>query len=695
MDAWPFHPAYPQLRLFAAEAPAGMEPEALADPFVTLGDRGGFSRVLLAEVVGVRGAPLLPVAVKLQSDEYPFLPEGAGVGLTNDDVEAAWRREIEALERCGPAGGGGIPAPVEVLDRPPGEAALLPPTIYCKRRRAFFAAPCPACGAPLADVRDDRLLESLALPRRDRSLARFLACGACLERGATRLWTLIKEPDTGAAGAAVGDAQDLFRALGPLARRPGGVFPCQGCEHVPGCHPEASAGEALRLLTPVTFYESRAIALPFVHLRWDEAMPLVGGAPLEAIARGVAVEPGRRREIERLAPLLAAQPAHLFSHDVAGKLGLEVLRLKLGLFAQLCRAVATLHRHAGAPHLGLTPTRVLAAVDPEPAGLPWLWRLGVRLAGVGNARARALPAGGDALPVTPYERPLLVDPIFAPPLLRETPLADLPGVATPLALTAAGAAGVVLELTLAADAVDLAGVSRNDVLDVSIVQARPPLAQRLVAVPAGPAARGLRLRTLPFPADTSLRDTLAQLVGTPLPRTRFTVHPCLHVPVDVHALGMLLLVGLLGHPARSPAAVGAAVDEVRQRLLLRGRSLGDDPGDALLAEAVDALATDAFAKGHLFADPEAHAAAASVLPDALWHDALLVGLRGVTWLRGFGICRDAADFDPQHPEVKTEYLLELVESLLRRIDAALLGLPGRDAEVRAALARIAREMKVE
>ena len=63
-------------------------------------------------------------------------------------------------------------------------------------------------------------------------------------------------------------------------------------------------------------------------------------------------------------------------------------------------------------------------------------------------------------------------------------------------------------------------------------------------------------------------------------------------------------------------------------------------------------------------------------------------------MRGFGICRDAADFDPQHPEVKTEYLLELTESLLRRIDAALLGLPGRDGEVRAALARIAREMKV-
>src|SRR5262245_51154480 len=162
VDAWPFHPPFPGLRLAAAEAPPGMEPEALADPFVTLGDRGGFSRVLLAEVRGARDAPLLVATVKLQTDEYPFLPEGVGVGLTSEDVESAWQREVELLDRCGGAGSG-IPSPVEVLERAPGAPALLPPSLYCKRRRAFFAAPCPACGGPLSDVRDDRLLESLGL----------------------------------------------------------------------------------------------------------------------------------------------------------------------------------------------------------------------------------------------------------------------------------------------------------------------------------------------------------------------------------------------------------------------------------------------------------------------------------------------------------------------------------------------------
>jgi hypothetical protein len=692
VDAWPFHPPFPGLRLAAAEAPPGMEPEALADPFVTLGDRGGFSRVLLAEVRGAQDAPLLLVAVKLQSDEYPFLPEGVGVGLTCEDVESAWQREVDLLDRCGGAGSG-IPSPVEVLERAPGAPALLPPTLYCKRRRAFFAAPCPACGGPLSDVRDDRLLESLGLPRRDRSLARFLGCSACQASGSTRLWALLKEAD---GGAAVQDAQDLFREFGTLARQPGRVLPCQGCEHVPRCYPENAAGEALRLLTPVTFYESRAVGLPFLHLRWDEAMQLAGGAEFATIVEGAATEPGRAGELRRLRGVLESQSAYVFEHDVSGKLGLEVLRLKLGLFAQLCRAVAALHRHARAPHLGITPGRVLVPIDPGPSGLPWLWRLGVRLVGLGNARSRTLPATvGDALPVVPYERPLLVDPVFAPPRLRETPLADLPAVATLLAVTPAGDANAVLELVIEADTVDLTSVSRGDLLDISIVQARPPLALKLVAVPTATPGRRLTVKTLPFPAGAGLRDTLAQLVGTPMPRTRFTVQACLHVPVDVHALGMMLLTGLLGHATRSPAAVAAAVQEVRQRILQRARDRGAEAGDGLVADAVGALTSDAFATRHLFADPEAHGAAAAALPEALWLDALLVGLRAVTWLRGFGICHDAADFDPQHPEVKTEFLLELVESLLRRVDAALFGLPGRGAEVRAALARIAREMKVE
>src|SRR5262249_33066298 len=207
----------PCLSLVLLEPPRGKELSDVADAFVTVGARGALSRVLVGELRGPVGKSVLRLAVKLQSDEYPIPPEGGPGALTNDAVEAAWDREVDLLERGGGARAG-IPGLVEVLGREAGRPAVLPPTLFCKRRQAFFAASCPECGAPLADVRDDALLEAHGLPRRDRSLARFVACPRCLERRDVRLWTLVREPRH---GREVGDQSDLFRAFGRLARAEG------------------------------------------------------------------------------------------------------------------------------------------------------------------------------------------------------------------------------------------------------------------------------------------------------------------------------------------------------------------------------------------------------------------------------------------------------------------------------------------
>ena len=689
MTAWPFSAENVSLALVTADPPAGKELADLVDPFLELADRGTFSRVLLGELQGPTGRPVLGIALKLQSDEYPVVPEGAGSVHTSAAVEAGWRREISLLERLGPLAAG-LPLPIEVLPRAAGEAAVVPPTIYCKRRRAFFPAVCPECGTRLADVRDDRLLEGRGLPRRDRSLSRFLACPACLARGAVRFWTLIKDPHL---PSEVGDPGELFRALGRLARSEGRSIPCQGCEHVPACHPGEGQGrpDVLRALTPVTFYESRCLATEVLPLRYDECAALAGGARLGDIA-AAAAEPGRAAVLASLAPRLEREAAYLFAHDAAGKLGLEVLRLKLGLFAQLCRSVALLHRLGREPHLGLTPSRALAGLGAERAGLPWLWRVGVTLAGLGNAVARSLPAGaaGD-LPAVSYARPRLVDPVFAAPVLREAPLSDVAGVLTPRRVTETPDGRTIVEADLEAETTDLGVVGAMDTLDVAVVQGRPPLSLILLATPVSTAGQGLRLRSIPLALDAGTRETLAQLVGQPLARTRFSVHPCLHVPIDVHALGMILFATLLAGPGRTAAHVASAVREVAAALAVRT----GDAGSEVVAAAAVLLSGEPFAREGLFARPSEHAAAGGAIPEDLWTEVLIVGLRAVTMIPGFSICRGSADFDPGRPEVKAEFLLQLTESLVRRVDAALFGLPGRAREMRAALARVARELKVE
>src|SRR5258706_3738595 len=134
---------------------------------------------------------------------------------------------------------------------------------------------------------------------------------------------------------------------------------------------------------------------------------------------------------------------------------------------------------------------------------------------------------------------------------------------------------------------------------------------------------------------------------------------------------MMLFSLLLSHRGRPAMEVGRAVDDAIQRLALMGRGRPDTDGGVLTEHAGRLLAGDAFGKTHLFAHPERHEGAAAALPDDLWVEALLIGLRAVTNFRGFSICRGAGDFDPGHPEVKAEFLLQLVESLVRRVDAAL------------------------
>jgi hypothetical protein len=668
------------------------------DPFLGLHDRGAFSRALLAEVVGPGDEPLMRVVLKLQSDEYPIVAAGEPSQWNNLAVERAWRREVELLERCRGTSAG-LPAPVEVLPREQGDAAALPPTFFCKRRRAFFVAPCPRCGGPLADVRDGRLLEERGLPRFDLSLARFLGCAACLARGERILYTLIAEASTIARD--VLDQAALFAAYGELARRKAAdpaaaVLPCQGCQHVPTCYPDApgARGDAVRFLTPFTFYESRAIALEVLHLRYDEFSALLGGAPFAEIVAAVT-EPGRTAALRGLEDHFTHGPQYLFAQDMAGKLGLEVLRLKLMLFAELCRAVGALGRLGAEPHLGITPARAMIRVLDQQAALPARWNFRLVLQGLGNARPRALGPSSDGLPARPYASPRLIDPIYSAPPLRALPVSDQPGILTLRRLASATDGRVALVADLACDGAELADLGDKDVLELSIVQGRPPLSLTFLATPTGMVGPALTLESVPLALDAATRGQLEQLLGQSLARARFSVYPCVDVPCDIYSLGMMLFTALLANGEQSPAGVARAVGDLASRVTLWARAHPRAGGEEVTAHAASLLDLgdgSAFSKAHLFARPDPGRRAPAAIPDGLWVEALTVALRAVTTIPGFSLCRGWSDFDPAHREVKAEFLLGLVESLIREVDALLFGLPGRRREIRDAIAQAARQI---
>jgi len=133
------HPENDALALDLVDPPPGRSLVDLVDPFVTLG-RGTFSRTLLGALEGPRGKLVREVAITLQSDEYPLLSEEAAI--TCDAIDRGWSRKVALLEETAERTLRG-PALVEVFGREAGEPALLPPTLFCKQRRAFFRSVCP------------------------------------------------------------------------------------------------------------------------------------------------------------------------------------------------------------------------------------------------------------------------------------------------------------------------------------------------------------------------------------------------------------------------------------------------------------------------------------------------------------------------------------------------------------------------
>src|SRR5262249_25604704 len=159
----------------------------------------------------------------------------------------------------------------------------------------------------------------------------------------------------------------------------------------------------------------------------------------------------------------------------------------------------------------------------------------------------------------------------------------------------------------ATEAVGAEVFGEKDVVEVAVVQARPALSLRLTATPVGVDREGVLLRSLPIALKGDERAAVDQLLGQPVARARFTLHPALHVPADLRALGMCLFALLLAGPKRPLSAVHAAVVDVTQQVARFVRNRSDGKAGRLTREVVGLLseggAEGPFSRVWLFADP--------------------------------------------------------------------------------------------
>ena len=546
-------------------------PSDARDPFVVV-HQGRFARILLAEFVGADGSALTRFAWKLRVDAVDVTATPGRQAPSNAELDGIWQQERAELLRVHSPN---VVAPIAV----PSALTQSPPVFFCRRIDRYFHPVCPRTGGLLTVCRDDARLASAGLPPYGSDTVRYLCDAAATEAdvafyrvdgepaeaGAARIETkaeLIRGWTGLVAGSGLVDGAGLEDGAGLVGgNRPAPDLPCQTCEHRGECYPGGS-GEVVaeQHLHSVSFYDVDSLAVELAATDFDTAvMRLSGGLPEDSQTRA-------------------------WVHGASSRLRvLEVLRLKLSAFADVCRGVAAMHK-AGRPHLGVSPQNIVAFEGAGSNAMPSNWRLRFALTDLGGATPVRVPAADGEQTLWQPGREVSEDEIsqlFLAPALR-----SLEG-------------GTVTMSVACRSEPDETGGTR-DVLDVHRAGVPPfvaagdvllvqPLAGGVVvsARVEEVGVRGLIATILPVAAEGSCdgeggdAGDGADLAEASVPSWAGTTFDARlsfvrrsSPSADLYALGMLLLRILLVHDEQTLPEVSAAVERCLQ--LMSGKAAVDD-----------------------------------------------------------------------------------------------------------------------
>jgi hypothetical protein len=712
--------------------------------FVTLSKDGAHSQVLLARV-SAGPTVLAEVAFVVQKDRY-----GSDEGV-NPRIEAKLARKREALRKLG-AETDAAPRLLDVFapDAELGRAAPSPPLLYCMKKTAFFHPRCGSCGGVLRDCREDGLLLSVnakiaseGKPGRvgtyTDSTERYLHCAECTKKNGGVPPTLYVRAFAGdhrssdAYAGRVKNQLGLFRDMGAAMherRLDASHLPCATCEHRDLCYPATQLDSnapgkqyVLEVVRPLSFHDFTGYVAERLDLRYDHAVQLMGGRALEEIEAALPYrdQPAALEIFSRRVKSALGGGRGLLYGDDTGLRGLEVLRAKLALFTDLCRAVRETHRVVG-PHLDLRPENVMTMVADHAPGVPTLWNLRAKVLGAGSAAPSF--EGRPGFPADFFDAPDDVDPVYSPPVLREyrestKPIRVRALTVTGVERTPEGAV-VRVELAGAGTPLDLGEKDRVVATLETDDQALVDLALCLRPEGRSETTRGQGKLTMvgdPLPLVDWQLNSLKELVGIPFHNVKCRVHRRLHVPCDLFALGTMLLQTLLEtipeaevgegqgpaalreaalalvdravETARSDSPSGRPADHDTARVVLEILADEDDSWRAMPPEARAGRKPPWFARENVFYDRRTRDdSAAETIPRDLFHDAVLIALKLVSRVRGFSYAADESDYDPAAPYAKLDAVLRDLDRLNEKVRSQMFGAARLNRDVNRAIQEI-------
>lgn len=561
----------------------------VADPFVTVHD-GRFARILLAELVGDDDLALTQFAWKLRTDLVAANVVPGRQPPSNAELDRVWQQERAELLRVHSPH---VVAPVAV----PPAMTQSPPVFFCRRVDTYFHPVCPETGAMLSVCRDDAVLAAAGLPAYGDDTVRYLHASG----GASSSSFYVKDGEpTATATARIESMGGLIRGWSRVLEGDQVLpdLPCQTCEHRVECF-AAPTGRVLaeQHLHAVSFYDVDSIALELASTDFDTAIMRLGGGFADAAPSGWVNSFDRRQRT------------------------LEVLRLKLAAFADVCRGVAALHA-AGRPHLGVSPANLVAFDGAGSSAMPAHWQLRFALTDLGGATPVQVPGGATETLWQPG-REVSEDEtsrLFLAPSLR-----SLEGGSVTMSVTGravaedGGASRYVIE-------VHRAGVPSfvlpGDLLLVEPVVGGGGVAARVDDV----SARGLV-------ATVAAADGVQPAWGDGAFDARLSFVRRSGPSADLYGLGMLLLRILLVHDEQSLGEVAAAIENCLQVMI----KAATDDSVALSDRWQEILDGDVgegrFACWHVMHQRtdrqvvfDSELRSEGIIPKTLWHT--LLGLAG-------------------------------------------------------------------
>ena len=417
-------------------------------------------------------------------------------------------------------------------------------------------------------------------------------------------------------------------------------------------------------------------------LSWDTFCDLLDGVPWNAVESRLPLFSHADKASGDSSPLREqlAEPGQYFFEANLAQQAHEIFWLKLSLFNQLCRQVASVHTLTRRPLLTLDPVHILIALPEQGSShLPLRWGCALTIQSSDEVPHLPVDDMPQEMASVLHAVPQDVDRCYVSPSIRAWPLGR-EVAATALIQSAdlipdEGETSVrgLVRMHVIADEIAAHTFSRHDVFRLILpLKVGKGTDVRVWARKVDVPERGIVLSGVTDVLSPEIWKTFKGESGHAMSDARAVVYRTFPLSSDLYSLGMLLLRALLGSDVRRWERVTATLPALLEGLAPAVQ--GVDPSDFSVLNA--RIRERLCEQQDLFLQPD--------ISDDLWWDALTLALRALSTIPGFSYAVPRSGEACVSDSSAVDALSQDVAHLARRARVELFEADERDRTIRAA-----------